>query len=444
MAGKTEQAIDYIAQLEPGDKVSVRSLAQVLGVSEGTAYKSIKAAEAQGLVFTRPKVGTVRINLRDAGQYRGTTLSEAARSVGAVCLCGAEAAMGKRLPMMVLGDGNPEQFERAVRRSGNEVLCVVGDRPDLQKAAIALRCDLLLTGGAEPGRKLLRQAERAGLCVFLSEQDSSTLLGMLSRRLSGELPLREMSQVRDWMQLPRYLYHDDMVTEWHRLYSDIFYEGSSCAVVDDNLRICGMVDATTAMSAPPALRLSEIMDAPELGAIVREDMQMGELANRLLAGERFFAAVTSSEGMSGYISLSDVVRFYQYNQTYREFDRNEEGALRLNADEPGGQRRSFTVTIRAPGEETNRSHYINFMTFAAAWHGYDIFGRPVNFDNGTFFSMVDLTEAGEYMISSEVMKRKGDSLILELEMFDNNVSYIKCTFGVHASPARKEARPQQP
>ncbi|MBR4392508.1 MAG: GntR family transcriptional regulator, partial [Oscillospiraceae bacterium] len=84
MAGKIEQVIDYIAQLEPGAKVSVRSLAQALDVSEGTAYKSIKAAEAQGLVFTRPKVGTVRINLRDARQFHGTTLSEAARSVGAV------------------------------------------------------------------------------------------------------------------------------------------------------------------------------------------------------------------------------------------------------------------------------------------------------------------------------------------------------------------------
>ena len=161
------------------------------------------------------------------------TLSEAARSVGAVCLCGAEEAMEKRLPLMVLGDGSPEQFARTVRRSGSRVLCVVGDRKELQRAAVELGCDLLLTGGAEPERKLLTRAESRGLSVFVSEQDSSTLLGMLSRRLSDELPLREMSQVRDWMQLPRYLYHDDMVTEWHRLYSDIFYEGSSCAVVDD-------------------------------------------------------------------------------------------------------------------------------------------------------------------------------------------------------------------
>ena len=33
MAGKIEQAIDYIAQLEAGAKVSVRSLAQALGVT---------------------------------------------------------------------------------------------------------------------------------------------------------------------------------------------------------------------------------------------------------------------------------------------------------------------------------------------------------------------------------------------------------------------------
>ena len=439
MAGKIEKCIDHIAQLGPGEKVSVRSLAQALGVSEGTAYKSIKAAEAQGLVITRPKVGTVRINLRD-GPIRGTTLSEAARSVGAACLCGPEEAMVKRLPMPVLGDGSLEQFEHTVRRSGDAVFCVVGDRPEIQKKAVELGCDLLLTGGAVPEKRLLRRAEQKGLSVFVSEQDSSTLLGMLRRRMSEELPRREMSEVRDWMQLPRYLYHDDMVTEWHRLYSDIFFEGSSCAVVDDNLRICGMVDATTAMSAPPALRLSEIMDAPELGAIVREDMQMGELANRMIANERFFTAVTSGEGMSGYISLADVVRYYQYNQTYREFDRNEEGILRLNADEPESQRRTFTVTIRAPGEETNRSHYINFMTFAAAWHGHDLYGRPVNFDNGTFFSMVDLTEPGDYIISSEVMKQKGDSLILELEMFDNNTSYIKCTFGVHASADKKTPR----
>ena len=90
MISKIERVIEYIARLEAGEKVSVRKLAQELGVSEGTAYKSIKQAEAQGLVTTKPKVGTVRITLRSATADPDSTMAEAARSVGAVCICGAE------------------------------------------------------------------------------------------------------------------------------------------------------------------------------------------------------------------------------------------------------------------------------------------------------------------------------------------------------------------
>ena len=90
MTSKNERVMDYIAGLEAGEKVSVRTLAQVLKVSEGTAYKSIKQAEAQGLVITRPKVGTVRINLRSATDDNERSLAEAARSIGALCLCGSE------------------------------------------------------------------------------------------------------------------------------------------------------------------------------------------------------------------------------------------------------------------------------------------------------------------------------------------------------------------
>ena len=64
MISKNERVVEYIARLEAGEKVSVRKLATELGVSEGTAYKSIKQAEAQGLVITKPKVGTVRITLK--------------------------------------------------------------------------------------------------------------------------------------------------------------------------------------------------------------------------------------------------------------------------------------------------------------------------------------------------------------------------------------------
>jgi len=48
MSTKHEQIVKYIESLPVGSKISVRQVAKVLHVSEGTAYRAIKEAEAQG------------------------------------------------------------------------------------------------------------------------------------------------------------------------------------------------------------------------------------------------------------------------------------------------------------------------------------------------------------------------------------------------------------
>ncbi|MBR1457315.1 MAG: GntR family transcriptional regulator, partial [Oscillospiraceae bacterium] len=106
MGSKIERVVEHIAQLGSGERVSVRGLAKDLGVSEGTAYQGIKAAEAQGLVITRPKAGTTRVNIRGAAEDGNTTLAEAARSIGAAALCGAERAAAKPLGRPVVADGS--------------------------------------------------------------------------------------------------------------------------------------------------------------------------------------------------------------------------------------------------------------------------------------------------------------------------------------------------
>jgi DNA-binding Lrp family transcriptional regulator len=58
---KHEEILKYIRDLQVGTKVSVRSIASDLNVSEGTAYRAIKEAENWGLVSAIPRVGTIRI-----------------------------------------------------------------------------------------------------------------------------------------------------------------------------------------------------------------------------------------------------------------------------------------------------------------------------------------------------------------------------------------------
>lgn len=427
MISKNERVMDYIARLEAGEKVSVRKLAQELGVSEGTAYKSIKQAEAQGLVTTKPKAGTVRINIRGEEDEGGTTLAEAARSVGAMCLCGAEIATDISLPHLVVGDGSPEQFADLLHRSGGKCLCVIGDRPELHETALEHGCHIMLTGGCVLNDELLRLAEEKRLCVFASEQNSSTLLGMLHRRVGAENSQKEMTRVRDWMQLPRYLYHDDMVSEWYRLYSELFYHGSGCAVVDDRLQICGTVEAMTAMNAPPAARLSEIMDGPSEDCWVGEDTSMEELAEMFVKSGRLFCSVNSEDGMSGFVGMSDVIRYFLYNKSYHYFDSSGENRLELTGDDSDNERRMYMLKLKNAAEKMNRSIYINSIYSAAAWHAYSVLGGPVEFESGSINSLEPITKEGEYLISSNLLKRSGDALLLELELFNDQASYAKAS-----------------
>jgi len=57
---KNERVLEYLKSLPEGTKISVRSLAQALKISEGTAYKAIKDAESMYIVTTIPRAGTIR------------------------------------------------------------------------------------------------------------------------------------------------------------------------------------------------------------------------------------------------------------------------------------------------------------------------------------------------------------------------------------------------
>lgn len=58
---KHQEILSYLEELPVGKRVSVRSISNHLGVSDGTAYRAIKEAENRGIVETRPRSGTIRV-----------------------------------------------------------------------------------------------------------------------------------------------------------------------------------------------------------------------------------------------------------------------------------------------------------------------------------------------------------------------------------------------
>ncbi len=87
---KHQQILTFIEDLAIGSKVSVRFIAKALDVSEGTAYRAIKEAEAKGLVRSIPKVGTIRIEGVKERQIEDLTLREVSQIAEGVVICGFE------------------------------------------------------------------------------------------------------------------------------------------------------------------------------------------------------------------------------------------------------------------------------------------------------------------------------------------------------------------
>ena len=85
---KNDIVLSRIEATEPGTKISVRGLASELDVSEGTVYKAIKEAEQRGLVITKPKSGTFRIESDVDSDSCAVTLSELVSALGVSCAAG--------------------------------------------------------------------------------------------------------------------------------------------------------------------------------------------------------------------------------------------------------------------------------------------------------------------------------------------------------------------
>ena len=75
---KHQEILDYLEALPIGKRVSVRSISNHLQVSDGTAYRAIKEAENRGLVETRPRSGTVRIEKKVQVRLDKLTFAEIA------------------------------------------------------------------------------------------------------------------------------------------------------------------------------------------------------------------------------------------------------------------------------------------------------------------------------------------------------------------------------
>ncbi|ODA42373.1 DRTGG domain-containing protein [Desulfosporosinus sp. BG] len=309
---KHQQILTFIEDLAIGSKVSVRFIAKELDVSEGTAYRAIKEAEAKGFVRSIPKVGTIRIEGVKERQIEDLTLREVSQIVEGVVICGFEHL-----------DRSPNKFiiaamelEAMGRYLEDGALCIVGNRRDAQICALKHNASLLISEGLEPDEEVMALARQRELVIIQSPYDTFAVTTMINRALYDRLIQKELILVEDIMVKDvSYLKVDATVENWHELSQNT--DHSRFPVVEADMTLVGIVTAVDVAGVDVKTPIKDVMNANPF--LVGRDDPVTHIS-RIMVWEGWEnALVVDQDKLIGIISLQDVIEAYQQVQKQPQF-----------------------------------------------------------------------------------------------------------------------------
>ncbi|MBL7565053.1 DRTGG domain-containing protein [Staphylococcus saccharolyticus] len=190
---KHEQIIKYIETLSIGSKISVRKIAKVLDVSEGTAYRAIKDAGQLGIVTTIDRVGTVRIEKRNRDNIDNLTFNEIAKIIDGQIL-GGKGGLGNTVSKFAIG---AMELKDILKYIGSQTLLIVGNRENVQMEALRRGTSILITGGFHPSKDVINYANEHDLPILSSSYDTFLVANIINRAMYNQKIRKEILVVDD-------------------------------------------------------------------------------------------------------------------------------------------------------------------------------------------------------------------------------------------------------
>ncbi|MGI2295451.1 DRTGG domain-containing protein [Paenibacillus sp. GXUN7292] len=253
---KHEQVLQYIQGLQVGERISVRPTAKLLKISEGTVYKAFKEAEAIGLVSTRERIGTVRIDRKRRDAVEQLTFGEVADIVEGR-LFGGGLGLDKTLHKFVIG---AMELDAMLRYIDEGSLLIVGNRVNVHRCALEQGAGVLITGGFEPSSEVIALAEERSLPLLSTRHDTFTVASMINRAMYDRLIKRKIILIEDIVTFSRpadVLHTSHSVARYHEL--SLETGSTRFPVLDDRGKVVGMMTAKDAVGASPESGIDRIM-----------------------------------------------------------------------------------------------------------------------------------------------------------------------------------------
>ncbi|MGX7174407.1 DRTGG domain-containing protein [Enterococcus ratti] len=336
MATKHDLILEYIEELPVGNRISVRSIAKELSVSEGTAYRAIKDAENIGLVSTIQRVGTIRIERKLKKHIERLTFGEVVKIIEGDVL-GGSAGLDKVLNKFVIGAMTKHAMERYITPGS---LMIVGNRTEVQKLALEDGAAVLITGGFDTTPEIARLADELAMPILQTTYDTFTVATMINRALSDQLIKKDIMLVSDiFMSVEKnhYLQQTDTVADYQKLSEETHH--SRFPVVNRHMRLVGIVTAKDVLGKSPMQIIDRVMTKDPIS--VKKTMSVASVSHQMIwDGLEVMPVVSDDLILEGMITRQAVMKAMQLVQRQPQIadtisDQITDGIQTINVDRAG-------------------------------------------------------------------------------------------------------------
>ena len=305
---KHERLLQYIRELDVGTKISVRQMAKARGVSEGTAYRALKEAEQLGIVSTKERVGTVRVDKKRRAHPNQLTFAEVLEIVQG-SLLGGEEGLEKALHKFVIGAMELDEMSGYIDARS---LLIVGNRENAHRIALEHGAGVLVTGGFGTSAHVKALANERKLPILTCRHDTFTVASMINRAMFDRLIKRKIMTIADLLEpASRGEALKPAATVADFLRQSAAIGSSRFPVTDEWNRVIGIVTSKDVVGADAAMTLDKLMTRRP--TTVTPNTPVASAAHRIVAeGLEMLPVTDRQRKLIGTISRSEVLRALQF------------------------------------------------------------------------------------------------------------------------------------
>ena len=343
MSTKHQRIIEYIESLPVGEKISVRTIAKNMQLSEGTAYRAIKAAENLGVVSTIERVGTIRIERKSKDNFEKLSFGEIVKIIEGE-VYGGYAGLDKILNRFVIGAMTEDAMSRYIQP---ESLVIIGNRKEAQLLALEQGAAVLITGGFTASEELIHRADELAIPLIGTTYDTFTVASLINRAMTDQLIKKKIMIVSDIytdFSHTHYLMIDDTVEDYRKMNQQT--GNSRFPVINHSNRLVGVVTAKDVIGKSDHLVVERVMTKNP--SVTKLHASVASVAHSMIwNGLEMLPVVQDNMELIGIISRQDVMKAMQLAQRQPQVGNTFEDdvAESLNVLDMDTQQAKFQFTV---------------------------------------------------------------------------------------------------